>query len=112
GAAGLGEVLLAESVRDGLLPALRLAAGPVAAVGELALPPLLEVEVAVALGAVGPLAALDAAGVVRAALRGAGPALLRRGLRGLLLRGGLGGHRPLLSGATAAAASAVGTGRG
>src|SRR4029078_1989598 len=92
GPAGLGLVLLAQAVAHDLLPALRLAAGPVAAVGQLALPPLLEVEVAVALRAVGPLAALDGARVLRAALRLAGPALLLGSARlagsGLLLGSG------------------------
>src|SRR5262249_21965935 len=103
GPAGLGRVLLAQAMAHGLLAALGLAARPVAAVGQLALPPLLEVEVAVALGAVRSLAAFDAAGVLRAALRLAGPALL--------LWGGC-WHRPLLSGPAAPAASAVQPGMG
>src|SRR5215470_1992623 len=106
----LGLVLLAQAVTHGLLPALGLAAGPVAAVGQLALPPLLEVEVAVALRAVRSLAALDGARVLRAALRLTGPALLLLG--GRLFLGSGCWHRPLLSGPVAPAASEVQPGMG
>ena len=78
-------LLLAQAVAEDLLLAVGLGAGLVAGRLGLELPgaPLLEVEEAEPLGAVGALAALDGAGLLPAAL----------GARGLLLGGGLLSHR-------------------
>src|SRR6185295_620702 len=83
----LGVVLLAQAAPHRLLAALGLGAHAVARMGQIALPPLLVVEEAVALGAVRPLAPLDAARLALATLRAARPALVL--VPALLLRFGL-----------------------